>query len=169
MSTGRRRAQRALGCVDLLRSSAIAAKSSLSQLCDISACSRMPPTQVVFYQEKENDAPIIEWLIKLRKCDPRAFAKCRAAVARLALLGHELRRPESDYLRNGIHELRIRLGSINYRLLYFYHARSTAVLVRGLTKESRVPSVDLDRAVRSQAAYITNPDAHSFKGEIENA
>ena len=39
---------------------------------------------------------MVEWLRALDRTSPRAFDKCRAAVARLARLGHELRRPEAD-------------------------------------------------------------------------
>jgi hypothetical protein len=54
----------------------------------------MPSIRVVFYQEQEGDAPVIEWLRELNATNSKAFDKCRAAIARLALLGHELRRPE---------------------------------------------------------------------------
>jgi hypothetical protein len=36
-------------------------------------------------------------------------------------LGHELRRPEADFLRDGVYELRISLNHIQYRLLYCFH------------------------------------------------
>ena len=42
---------------------------------------------------------MVGWLRNLNETNPRAFDKCRAAISRLALLGHELRRPEADYLR----------------------------------------------------------------------
>ena len=93
----------------------------------------MPACHVVFYQEKNGEAPVMDWLKNLRQSDAKAFIKCRAALARLALLGHELRRPEADYLRDGIYELRVRLGSVNYRLLYFFHQRTVSVVAHGLT------------------------------------
>jgi len=70
----------------------------------------------------------------------KAFLKCQAAISRLALLGHELRRPEADLLRDGIYELRARLGSVNYRLLYFFHGQTVSVIAHGLTKEAAVPA-----------------------------
>jgi DNA-binding XRE family transcriptional regulator len=50
------------------------------------------------------------------------YAKCAVRIRRLADLGHELRRPEADLLRDGICELRARLGTVNYRILYFFMA-----------------------------------------------
>ena len=81
----------------------------------------MPKTKLVFYQE-DGVAPALEWSNELRAKNERAFAKCRARLQRLAELGHELRRPEADYLRDDIYELRSRLGTVNYRLLYFFMA-----------------------------------------------
>jgi len=129
----------------------------------------MPAIHVIFYQEKEGDAPVVDWLKELNATDPRAFDKCRAAIARLALLGHELRRPEADYLREGIYELRVRLGSVNYRLLYFFHGRTIAVAAHGLTKEAAVPATDIKHAVARKTAYTANPTAHTFNGEIDDA
>lgn len=129
----------------------------------------MPAIHVVFYQEKEGDAPVIDWLRELNATNPRAFDKCRAAIARLALLGHELRRPEADYLRDDIYELRVRLGSVNYRLLYFFHGRTISVVAHGLTKEAAVPASDIKHAITRKTAYTANPTAHTFHGEIDDA
>ena len=113
----------------------------------------MPAINVVFYQEKPGDSPVVGWLRTLNETNPRAFDKCRAAISRLALLGHELRRPEADYLRDDIYELRIRLGSVNYRLLYFFHGRIVSVVAQGLTRESAVPATDLKPAIARKAAF----------------
>jgi putative component of toxin-antitoxin plasmid stabilization module len=129
----------------------------------------MPSINVVFYQEREGDAPVVEWLQELHETNARAFLKCRAAITRLALLGHELRRPEADYLRDGIHELRIRVGSVNYRLLYFFHGRTISVLAHGLTKEADVPATDINRAITRKTAFTANPTAHTFRGDIDDA
>lgn len=112
---------------------------------------------------------MVEWLQELHETNARAFLKCRAAITRLALLGHELRRPEADYLRDGIHELRIRVGSVNYRLLYFFHGRTISVLAHGLTKEADVPATDINRAITRKTAFTANPTAHTFRGDIDDA
>jgi hypothetical protein len=65
----------------------------------------MPKSRLVFYQE-EGVAPAIDWLNELRAKNERAFAKCHVRLKRLAELGHELRRPEADYLRDDIMTVR---------------------------------------------------------------
>jgi phage-related protein len=86
---------------------------------------------------------VLDWLDSLPK---RALDKCLVRIERLRDLGHELRRPEADLLRDGIYELRVRLGTVNYRLLYFFHGRIAAVLAHGLIKENEVPHRDIELA-----------------------
>ena len=129
----------------------------------------MPATVVVFYQEQAGVSPVMTWLTELRETNVKAFLKCRTAVARLAQLGHELRRPEADYLRDGIHELRVRLGSVNYRLLYFFHGRTVCVMAHGLTKEAAVPAADIERSLARKAAFTAHPNLHTYHGDIDDA
>ena len=63
--------------------------------------------------------PMAEWIESLEK-KPRE--KCFEWIERLMTFGHELHRPYADTLRGGIHELRVRFRSVNYRMLYFFHA-----------------------------------------------
>lgn len=92
-----------------------------------------------------------------------AYAKCVAVVERLMELGHELRRPTADMLREGIYELRARRGRVNYRLLYFFHGRNVAILAHALTKEDIVPPADIERALRRKQAFEASPDQHTYQ------
>src|SRR5260370_13784966 len=92
---------------------------------------RMPRTRVVFYRDDDGRVPLLEWLDHLPR---KAQDKCRVKIERLRVLGHELRRPEADFLRDGIYELRVGLHRVNYRMLYFFHRDTAAVLSHGLLK-----------------------------------
>jgi hypothetical protein len=63
----------------------------------------MPKTTVILYCEEDGSCPFLEWLDDL---PANAQAKCLLRVERLRDLGHELRRPEADILRDGVYELR---------------------------------------------------------------
>ena len=76
----------------------------------------MPQLEVVFYQEEDGSVPLLEWHHRL---PAKAQAKCLARLKRLKDLGHELRRPEADYWRDRIHELRSTLCGVHYRILFF--------------------------------------------------
>ena len=128
----------------------------------------MPRMTVLFYQEAPHDVPVLDWLRELRRTDRRGYAKCVAKVQRLAEMGHELRRPEADFLRDGIRELRARRGRLNYRILYFFHGQETAVLACSLSKEARVPDTDIERALRRKVAFEKDPGRHTFEMELRN-
>jgi len=129
----------------------------------------MPTTQIVFYKEDDGTVHVRDWLRELQHRQRRAFAKCVIRIRRLAELGHELRRPEADLLRDGIHELRVREGRVNYRILYFFHGQNVAILAHALTKEDKVPKVDIDQAAGRKAKFQASPSAHSFAEDIPNA
>ncbi len=122
----------------------------------------MPKTELIFYRDERGRAPVVEWLRELRGKDKKAYARCVARIQVLARLGHELRRPMADYLRDGIHELRIRHGHVNYRILYFFHGQAVAILAHGLTKEDEVPNAEIERAIQRKEAFAKNPAKHSY-------
>lgn len=122
----------------------------------------MPKTKVVFYREDDGSVPILEWLDSLQ---PKALDKCTVRIERLAELGHELRRPEADFLRDGIHELRVGLQHVNYRILYFFHGNSAAVISHGLVKQDVVPPKEIDRAVGRKRKFEKNPQSHTYVEE----
>lgn len=62
----------------------------------------------------------LEWFTRL---PAKVQDKCYVRLERLRDMGHELRRPEADYLRDGIYELRASLHGIHYRILYFFHGK----------------------------------------------
>lgn len=120
----------------------------------------MPPIKVVFYKDDDNSVPVLEWL---RSLQPKAQNKCVVKIERLAALGHELRRPEADYLRDKIYELRIGLQGVNYRILYFFHENKAAVLAHGIIKERVVPPADIDKAVQRSLKFEQAPSTHSYQ------
>lgn len=122
----------------------------------------MPRTRVVFYREQDGHAPVLEWLDTL---PAKIQDKCVVKIERLRELGHELRRPEADLLRNGIYELRIGREGMNYRILYFFHGRMAAVLAHGLVKEREVPVKDIQIAVERKRLFEQDPQAHTYREE----
>ncbi len=119
----------------------------------------MPKTEVVFFAEDKGRAPVLEWLDDL---PAKVQNKFIARIELLAELGHELRRPLSDYLRDGVHELRARHVQVHYRILYFYHGQR-AVLSHGITKKGKVPDNEIDRAVRRRGEFKRDPERHTYR------
>ena len=119
----------------------------------------LPRTEVIFYAESDGTCPLLDWLDRLPQ---KVQDKCNVRIERLVELGHELRRPEADILRDGIHELRASYQNVQYRILYFFHS-GMAVLAHGIVKESQVPDVEIQRAKGRKAAYEANPERHTYR------
>jgi hypothetical protein len=118
----------------------------------------MPRTAVVFFLDDNRAVPLLDWLDRQQR---KVQDKCLARVERLRERGFELRRPVADYLRDGVYELRVRYGNINYRMLYFFHDK-VAVLSHGLTKEGVVPDREIELAILHSNQFRQEPDKHTF-------
>lgn len=121
----------------------------------------MPKTKVILYCEEDGSCPVLDWLQELPE---KAQDKCFLRLERLRELGHALRRPEADFLRDGIYELRASLQGVNYRILYFFHGSIAAVVSHGIVKERAVPPKEIDRAIERKKLFELNPAKHQ-KGE----
>lgn len=119
----------------------------------------MPQTEVVFFAEPDGSCPVLQWLDRLQS---KARDKCMVRIERLAEFGHELRRPEADTLRDGIHELRAAYRGVQHRILYFFH-EGLAVLAVGVIKERAVPDAEIERAKARRAACAVAPKAHTYR------
>ena len=128
----------------------------------------MPATEVVFYAES-GASPFLAWVdAQQTKVQDKIFD----AVARLEELGHGLRRPEAEYLRDGVYELRVTKGHVNYRPLYFFDdvkdvtgaqvIRRRAVIVHGCTKERAVAARDINMALARRKMYLADRAGHTY-------
>jgi len=90
---------------------------------------RLAETEVLFFrEERAGEIPLLTWLDQLPF---KVHVKCTERIDRLGELGHELRRPEADFLRDGIYELRASYQGVHYRMLYFFAGKAVVVLSLG--------------------------------------
>jgi len=123
----------------------------------------MPRVRLVLYRDSDGTVPLLEWFDTLPS---KVLDKCRAWLRRLRDQGHELRRPDADYLRDGVYELRVGFRGANYRMLYFFSGREVVVVSHGIVKERTVPPKQIDLAVSRMNQFRRNPTAHSHHEEI---
>jgi len=115
----------------------------------------------IFYKEGQT-VLFIQWLKSL---PAQVQAKCLAQVSLLRSHGYELRRPIADFLRDGIYELRPVYQGVNYRILYFFAGQNIVVVSHGITKESKIPAMEINRAIERKRLFAADPKAHACKGE----
>lgn len=126
----------------------------------------MPQTTIHLFRDDNGDVPFQDWLVDLEWSDPRAYRKCLQRILLLSQLGNELRRPYADALRDGIRELRIKVGTTNYRILYFFHGPNTVCLSHGFTKEGAIPLIDIEIAMERKHLVERDPESHTAAFEV---
>src|SRR5512139_2436544 len=90
-------------------------------------------------------------------------AKCVERIDRLGELEHELRRPEADFLRDGIAELGASYQGVHYRILYFFVGKAVVVLSHAVTKEREVPAKAIDLAVKRKQLVEMHLSQYTFQ------
>jgi phage-related protein len=120
----------------------------------------VPATRVVFFEDSDHTVPVLDWLDGL---PAEARIRCLARLDLLEEFGYELDRPHAAYLGDDLYELRVKFYRVNYRILYFFHERTAAVVCHGLAKEQKVPKKDLRTAAGRMALFKADPDRHTFQ------
>ena len=121
----------------------------------------MPTTEVLVYREASGEMPFTDWLAQLARRNRRAAVKCASLVRLLRDFGYELTRPRAATLRDGVYELRTKVGNVNYRILYGYVGQNVALLSHGITKEGEVPDKEIDLAAARLKAFVADPTTHT--------
>jgi phage-related protein len=124
----------------------------------------MPKTAVRVFQEADGSVPLRDWLNDLEARSPRAYRKCLDRILLLEQMGYKLGGPSAKSLRDGISELRIKDGRVNYRILYFF-AANAAYLSHGIRKEDVVPPAEIDLAVERMKLVAKNPATYTAEWE----
>ena len=108
--------------------------------------------KIIFYTTRREQCPVREFLDAL---EDRVIAKILAYIKLLRQEGPNLRRPYADIVQGKIRELRIRFGTSQYRILYFFFVGDRIVLTHGFLKKTReVPQSEIERAERYMADLI---------------
>jgi hypothetical protein len=120
----------------------------------------MPRTELITYKEKDGSVPLLKWMDTLSQ---KVQDKWTARLERLEELGYELRRPECDILRDKIFELRLKIGTVNYRILYSFVGKNVVLLSHGFSKEDVVPDIEINKAIANRSKYLANPPIHTLR------
>lgn len=104
-----------------------------------------------FYTTKDGKKPARDFLNSL---EPKMRAKMVKMIELLENNGSDLRMPYSEYLGNGIFELRAKVGSDISRELYFFFFGQKAILTNGFIKKTqKVPREQLKLAEKYKQDY----------------
>ena len=116
----------------------------------------MPKVKVIFYDLPNGSMPAQDFLDSL---EIKMQAKMVRTIAFLQENGSDLREPYSEYLQDGILELRAKVGSNISRVLYFFFDGKKAILTHGFIKKTqKTPRKEIDRALRYKEEYFSRKE-----------
>lgn len=108
---------------------------------------------VDFFKFDNGDCPTQDYLDSV---DKKLRAKILWAVSLLEKNGNMLGMPYSEYLDDGIFELRSKQGSDISRVLYFFCIGRKIILTHGFTKKTnKVPKSEIETAKKYRDIYLS--------------
>ena len=106
---------------------------------------------IEFYETAEGKCPVDEFMSYL---EPKMLAKTLRTIDLLATNGHRLREPYSAPLKDGLFELRTKMGSDITRIIFFFCVGDKAILTNGFLKKTRkTPREEIKLAEKYKKDY----------------
>jgi phage-related protein len=108
--------------------------------------------KVIYYTSEDGKCPVKEFIDKRSIENQRKIA---ALIDYLQEIGINLPRPYSDYLKDGIHELRVKLSGDQSRTMYFFCFESFIVLTHSFIKTTqKVPESEIRKAIKFKKDFL---------------
>lgn len=106
---------------------------------------------VNFYYRNDGTCPVKEYLDSLT---PKLRVKTMRSIMLLEEFGINLRMPYSEFIGNGLFELRSIVGSDITRVLYFFVEDNAVILTNGFTKKTKkTPQREINKAYEYRADF----------------
>ena len=111
----------------------------------------MEPFEIVFYTKADGSQPAREFIVTL---SPKMRARIDKIILMLKQYGGQMRMPYSEYLDDGIFQIRAQQEGNISRVLYFFTDGQKIILTNGFTKKTiKTPPAEIERAKRYRADY----------------
>jgi len=126
-----------------------------------------PQWHLIYCDEDISYCPVTDFIESVPE---RHQIKILRFLALLEEFGPNLHRPYTDLLKDGIHELRIKLSGEQVRMLYFFCYRKYIVLYYAFVKNtSRVPESFIRKVSLYRNDFLRRIDPVSLEQQINAA
>jgi phage-related protein len=118
---------------------------------------------VLYYDKADGGVPVKDYIDTLPLHER---AKTLAFIGLLETYGPNVPRPYADLLKDGIHELRIKLTGTHVRVLYFFCYQNSIVLTNVFEKHTNaVPESEIALAKTYRTDFLSGYSEKDVKGE----
>lgn len=108
--------------------------------------------EIDFWTTLGGRCPVDDFLSKLDQKKDLPYIE--NSIAQLEKHGNQLRRPQADYLRDKIYELRVRTRNGQFRFLYFYDGIKIIITHGFRKKTSKTPDHQINLAIGYRKDYF---------------
>jgi len=109
--------------------------------------------EIEYYQSADGGFPVKDFIDSL---DVKAKAKVARTIDLLEEFGIDLGMPYAEHIEGKLWELRIRLSSNRYRIIYFLDEGRAFVMLHGFVKRTeKISKVDLATARKRLSGYVS--------------
>lgn len=106
---------------------------------------------IEFYSKENGEEPAREFILEL---EPKMQAKILKILDLLQVNGPYMRLPYSEYLDDGIFEIRAKQGTNISRVLYFFSVGRKIILTNGFVKKTqKTPKKEIELAKKYRKDY----------------
>lgn len=106
---------------------------------------------IEFYSKENGEEPAREFVLRM---NPKMQAKILKVLDLLEINGPLVRMPYSEYLDDGIFEIRTKQGSVITRILYFFTIDKKIILTIGFVKKTqKIPKKEIELAQKYRVDY----------------
>lgn len=107
---------------------------------------------IEFYEDTDGKKPVEEFLLSL---DMKMRVKVLGILQILQEKGNQLREPYSKHLKDGIFEVRGKMGTDITRVLYFFYNNGKIILTNGFVKKTQeTPVKEIKLAKKRRINYL---------------
>lgn len=112
--------------------------------------------RIYFYEMEDGKCPVADLLDSMAA---KMQAKILREIALLEEYGNMLRMPHSEFLEDGIFQLRAQAEGNVTRVLYFFFQEDKAILTNGFIKKTqKTPKHEIDLAVKYREDYLNRQE-----------
>ncbi len=111
--------------------------------------------ELKLYETEDGACPVSDYL---RGQSKRVRGEAGWLLERLEREGNSLERPVTDFLDDGIYELRVIVDRQQHRILYFFNKEIIVATHGFLKKTPKVPKEQIERAKRIRADWLAREE-----------
>lgn len=121
----------------------------------------MSEFEIIFYEKPDGTEPAKDFLLSV---DTKMRARLVKIIELLSVNGTSLRKPYSEYLTDGIFEIRAKVGSDISRVLYFFIVGKKIILTNGFIKKTqKTPKNEIESAKKYRKDFLERNENQNDK------